>query len=600
MTTSNDPESRPEPGEHPATRPSGTARLAGRVARTINRRRFLRRGAQSAFAAATALAAGDATGIWGHLTGTASAAAPPAAGGLTITGRPVGPSPAQVEAAAATMLGDQRATRRFAAATTAQRQVLARRAIDDGAAGGERVRSVVHDYAGHRTLVLDAPLADPTRVEVSEAPAHVPAPPSGREHAAAVEVLRREAAHLLPAGATTYRAMPASTTRQGPDGRARRVVPVGLAWPAGGALRQRVVGVDLAAGEVIESMGTLVREVQRDCGDPADDGCDPTGEPAGQAHVQVNDGDTVLWDMVVVRPAASSGAANSGLEIRDLHYRGQLVLRRAHTPIINVQYLPNEDGCGPSYRDWGGEESCFQADGENLAPGIRQCDGRPSTIMDDDHVDGGNFRGVAIYQEDSRTTLVTELNAGWYRYVSEFHLYADGTIEPRFGFAAVRNPCTCREHVHHAYWRLEFDLGGSGSQRVEEFNDPPLPGMGKVIGLRNETRRLRAPGRQRHWRVRSVPAGTGYELRPGEEDGAATAFGVGDLWVLRTRPDELDDSAVATSDAAALDHFVNPGESVLDTQLVLWYAVHRPHLPDQPHPDRVGPTLHPIGTDTTG
>lgn len=580
----------PSPPEAQPSPPTVAGRLAEQVARGIDRRHFLRRGAQAAFATATALAAGNLAGVWSRLTGSASAAPPP--GGLTVTGTPVGPTPAQVEAAANAMLRDQSAARRFAAASAAQRQVLSRRVVDGGTGTAERVRSVVHDYAGHQTLVLEAPLDDPDRVTVTEAPPKVPAPPSAREHDAAVALLRREAAHLLPPGARPYRAMPASTTRRGPDGRPRRVVPVGLAWPDGGAVRQRVVGVDLAAGEVIESMDTLVREVQRDCGVPSDDGCD-AGEATGQAQVLVTEDDETLWDMVVVRPAASSGSANSGLEIRDLRYRGKLVLRRAHTPIINVQYRPNPDHCGPTYRDWGGEESCFQADGEDLAPGIRRCDAKPQTVMDGDS-DGGNFRGVAIYTEDSRTVLVTELNAGWYRYVSEFHLHTDGTIEPRFGFSAVQNPCTCRDHNHHAYWRFEFDLGGVGNQRVEEFNDPPLPGMGKLIGLRQETRRLRAPGRKRYWRVRSLPAKLGYQLLPGAEDGHADSFGVGDLWVLQNRPGELDDSAVATSDAAALDRFVNPNQSVLDTKVVVWYAVHRPHIAGQPHPDLVGPTLRPF------
>ena len=56
--------------------------------------------------------------------------------------------------------------------------------------------------------------------------------------------------------------------------------------------------------------------------------------------------------------------------------------------------------------------------------------------------------------------LVTETEAGWYRYVMEWRLHLDGTIEPVFGFGAVSNSCTCNEHHHHAYWRFEFALDG--------------------------------------------------------------------------------------------------------------------------------------------
>ena len=68
----------------------------------------------------------------------------------------------------------------------------------------------------------------------------------------------------------------------------------------------------------------------------------------------------------------------------------------------------------------------------------------------------------------------------------------------------------------------------------------------------------------------------------------------GDLWVLRHHPDELDDGAIGRSDAAALDELATPPESVVDTEVVLWYAVHRSHTPNAGHFERLGPTLRPI------
>jgi hypothetical protein len=74
---------------------------------------------------------------------------------------------------------------------------------------------------------------------------------------------------------------------------------------------------------------------------------------------------------------------------------------------------------------------------------------------------------------------VSEMLAGWYRYVSEWRLHANGTIRPRFGFGATTSSCVCVKHYHHAHWRLDFDLRTPGNNTVREFNDPPLVGGSK-------------------------------------------------------------------------------------------------------------------------
>ena len=60
-----------------------------------------------------------------------------------------------------------------------------------------------------------------------------------------------------------------------------------------------------------------------------------------------------VWQFCWLRPADSSGANGSGIEIRDVHYNGHLVLKRGHVPIVNVQY--DSGSCGGAnhcYRDW--------------------------------------------------------------------------------------------------------------------------------------------------------------------------------------------------------------------------------------------------------
>src|SRR5690606_38226591 len=134
----------------------------------------------------------------------------------------------------------------------------------------------------------------------------------------------------------------------------------------------------------------------------------------------------------------------SGVELRDVRYRGRLVLRQAHVPILNVLY---DDGV--SFRDWQNGETVFRAPGgDPVGNGWRLCDSPPETILETGH-DRGNFQGVALYHDGQELRIVSELEAGWYRYVSDWRLADDGVIRPRFGFAGTRNPRTCMRHRHH-------------------------------------------------------------------------------------------------------------------------------------------------------
>jgi hypothetical protein len=54
--------------------------------------------------------------------------------------------------------------------------------------------------------------------------------------------------------------------------------------------------------------------------------------------------------------------------------------------------------------------------------------------------------------------MVSEMNAGWYRYIMEWRFAPDGTIRPRYGFGSTKNACVCSAHQHNAYWRFDFDI----------------------------------------------------------------------------------------------------------------------------------------------
>ena len=127
--------------------------------------------------------------------------------------------------------------------------------------------------------------------------------------------------------------------------------------------------------------------------------------------------------------------------------------------------------------------------------------------------DTGNFLGVGIYVLSNEVVFVSEMEAGWYRYVSQWRLH-EWHDPPPLRFAAVEHPCVCNVHHHHVYWRLDFDIHTAGNNRVREFNDPPLIGSQKWHTKLFEIRRPRDPGRARKWRVENTRTSEGYDIVP--------------------------------------------------------------------------------------
>jgi hypothetical protein len=477
------------------------------------------------------------------------------------------------------------------------------------AAEPNRYRSTIYDYAENRAIVVEGRL-DSRRLEVSES-GDQPVPTS-KEFDAAVRILARDpdfgpalrAKQLRP-----YPPLPPLVEADDYSGRPERTLAVGL-LPAGRGSRHEIVGVNLVRRSVVRFDGRapeMARAAARNCGIPYVP--QPTTGRAfvpGQALVTVRQGNTVLWAFRVLRPAATKGPGLStngtGVELRYVDYRGKRVLYRAHAPILNVKYDPG--GCGP-YRDWQNEEGRIQATGANVAPGFKLCPSPAKTILETGS-DQGNFLGVAIYVQGQEVVLVSEMEAGWYRYISRWRLHADGTIKPRFGFTAVENSCVCNVHHHHVYWRFDFDIRTPGNNVVKEFNDPCLPAHCPSKWHENlfEVMRPRNAARKRKWRVENSATKEAYEVIAGPDDGVATAspdwpFPRGDVWLLRYHPNEIDDGVVAIGPpyAANLASFLN-GEPLKNQDVVIWYGAHFTHdVPAEPaghHGHIVGPTLKPV------
>jgi len=294
-----------------------------------------------------------------------------------------------------------------------------------------------------------------------------------------------------------------------------------------------------------------------------------------------------VWRFQAIRPSASSGTNGSGIELRNVMYKGKRVLKQAHIPILNVQY--DDEICGP-YRDWMYEESCFTAIGTDIpgAHGFRSCTQPPQTMFESGQ-DGGNFVGVAVWEaDDGSLRLVSQCSAGWYRYIPEFRFYPDGRMMPRFRFGGTDNWCVCHVHHHHAFWRLDFDVF-TRENRVQELVD------GAWIPIKKEGFRSRVEGEEMRWRVLHRTRDMGYEIISGMDDGIADAFSGPDQFVLRYNKKQLDDGHdmifLAQSD---LEKFVGK-QSVHRADSVLWYAGHFNHDVNDhdEHLTEVGPTLVP-------
>ena len=535
--------------------------------------------------------------------------------GLKITAKAWGPSQADVDSAKSRVLSSA-ALRTWVDGTKYRFigfEFVEREEKSGKALVPTHFRTVYYDYTNDRTLVATGDFAGKESIIVREGAFQPVASPD--EFDEAVAILRADAAFaasLKTKTLTPFEPMPDITVLSGTT---ERLINVGLQ------------GNDPTAKNEIVSVSLLRRAVIRyDSGAPesssaapeacgiANSGQGATGRGVGgQATITVNDtGGSTLWEMLVIRPSASSGTRASGVEIRDVKYRGKSVLKRGHVPILNVQYVPQT--CGP-YRDWQYAEGFFNAPdagSQNPNPGIRVLAAGqvPTTALETGN-DTGNFQGVAVYVDHNEVILVSEMNADWYRYIMEWRFALDGTIRPRFGFGAVKNNCVCNVHHHHVFWRLDFDIVQANNRvfRVEQ-------GRKYLFPLLTEMKQEKNIPLNRGLLIRNSIGNEAYRLVPNSFDGIAGTFGVSDMWVLRYKnvaggtplQNELDDGFNQTTSQNAfiqIDNFLT-SESIFDQDVVVWYGAHFIHNDGANvwNPDRspehiagdhvVGPDIRPV------
>ena len=470
-----------------------------------------------------------------------------------------------------------------------------------------RFRVVFYDYTNDRTIIAESDFAGTGAVTVRE---EFSQPNFNEEEfEEAVRIIRGDArfgSMLRGEHLRVFQPMPPITVL---DGTTERLVNVGLE-AFGNSTKNEIVSVSVKRGEVIRydtGAPQLSLATPNACGIPSAAQGSPPNGTAGQYRLSVAQGGSPLWEMLVIRPSASSGNSfeRSGIEVRDVKYKGKSVLKRGHVPVLNVSYTGNV--CGP-YRDWQYQEGFFDAPTQGAtdpAPGIRILGaGQIAQTALDSGIDMGNFVGVAIYKQDvgfgEELVMVSEMNAGWYRYIMEWRFAPDGTIRPRYGYGAINDSCVCTVHHHHTYWRFDFDIVNPNNkifqvERGRKFLQP----------ITNELTRLRNYATNRSYVIQNSTGNEAYMLVPNITDGNTDTYGKGDLWFLKFQgtadaPGELDDPNTDT--AVNLAPWVN-NESLVDQDVVVWYAAHFIHSDglNRLEPNRINPSIlsssHVVGPD---
>ena len=463
-----------------------------------------------------------------------------------------------------------------------------------------RFRVVFYNYTEDVVVLAEADFAGKERVHVRRDVFDPWTSPA--EIQAAYKIIEGDAAYIAAKAkgpVEIYEPMPPISKVNG-----ERLVNIGIR-NADLSLNE-IVGVSFKNNKVVRyELGTpeTTRMVPAACGVSSAGGGTGAGI-AGQAVITIeqtgrNNG-VPLWELLVVRPSASSGASfeRSGIEVRDVKYKG----KSSETwpcPGLNVKYVPEQ---AVTHIVTGNILKVIfrprQTELKILHWDPHSCRRTKATTVVESRNDSGNYNGVAIYQEDTgnpsgpEVVLVSEMNAGWYRYIMEWRFGTDGTIRPRYGFGSVSSSCVCSPRNHHVYWRLDFDVVQPQNkvyqiERGRKFMRP----------ITNELASFRSYQLNRGYLIQNADGNEAYQVIPGMNDGEAyftnpngnvETFGAGDFWLMRFKgtaesPGELDDPSNGAGcpnyPAACLAPWINNG-GINGEDVVIWYGAHQYRVDD--------------------
>jgi hypothetical protein len=265
------------------------------------------------------------------------------------------------------------------------------------------------------------------------------------------------------------------------------------------------------------------------------------------------------------------GSKSEGLELFDVRYKGTKVLHKGSMPVVKVKYRGDESGlnagCGP-YAD-------------------RLCWSNMTKVK-------GATSKVTVRFFSGRMELAVYSKIGGYHLYQAWYFHQDGRMQPMLyskGWSCGHNPKSRRDHRHHPYWRLDFDIVGASNNLVTEFRRPSGASAWTASSYSSERDAFRsASGDSLYWTIgRSGSPKHVVVSYPGNELRDAP----GKPWFSYTNKDAgarlykgSEDSGWTFGSTGHLG-LRSPAENINAKDVVFWSVGHLTHLwtsSDHSHP----------------
>jgi primary-amine oxidase len=205
---------------------------------------------------------------------------------------------------------------------------------------------------------------------------------------------------------------------------------------------------------------------------------------------------------------------------------------------------------------------------------------------------GPAWQDLKTLRRGQEMVLWASLNAANYRYIMEYGFHDDGSVTFRLGSTGVHYKGRERvSHMHNCLWRVDINVGtpDNNSVYVMEHEEPANGSKSKARTIHSEfnggkegfldwdankftmlrfknTQLTNARGEKICYDLMSMRMGNSRHFGGANEE--CTQH---DIWVTKKRDGEMK--------YTQLPQYVKKGESVMDTDVVLWHSTPAYHMP---------------------